>query len=405
MISAVHSCLPAGAHPCRTAVSCGRLFCAALLLMAVAVMSATSVSAGTIRLYIGTYTNGDSLSKGVYTCTFDDATGQLSEPSLAAELKNPSFLAVHPSGKFLYAVNELSEGGGRGQGGVTALKIEADGRLTKINEQPSGGGAPCHCNVDATGTALLTANYGGGNVMVYPIAADGSLQPASCNIQHEGSSIDKSRQEGPHAHSINLSSDNRFAYAADLGIDKVLIYNFDAATHQLTPAKQPAALVTPGGGPRHFAIHPSGKFAWTNNEMTMVVTGFSRRPEDGSLFAIQEISTVPGGYNGRRSTAECLCHPSGKFLYVSNRGHESITAYTIDETTGLLTWVENEQTGGREPRNFYIEPTGKWLLAENQNSDTVFVFGINQTTGALDPTGRSIKVGKPVCIRAVLVAP
>ncbi|MFM7867524.1 MAG: lactonase family protein, partial [Planctomycetaceae bacterium] len=222
--------------------------------------------------------------------------------------------------------------------------------------------------------------------------------------QHTGSSVDKSRQEAPHAHSINLSSDNRFAYAADLGIDKIMIYNFDAATHQLTPARQTAALVTPGGGPRHFAIHPSGKFAWTNCEMTMVVTGFSRKPEDGSLFAIQEISTIPGGYNGRRSTAECLCHPTGKFLYVSNRGHESIAAYTIDETSGLLTFVENEQTGGREPRNFFIEPTGKWLLAENQNSDSVFVFSINQQTGALDPTGRSVKVGKPVCIRAVPVA-
>ena len=379
-----------------------------LLTAVVAVVACLSdaapLAAGTVRLYIGTYTAGDSISKGVYTCEFDDATGQLTEPVLAAELKNPSFLAIHPSGKFVYAVNELSEGGGKGQGGVTALKIEADGRLTKINEQPSGGGAPCHCNIDATGTALLTANYGGGNVMVYPIAADGSLQPASCNIQHEGSSVDKSRQEAPHAHSINLSSDNRFAYAADLGIDKIMIYNFDAATHQLTPARQAAALVTPGGGPRHFAIHPSGKFAWANSEMTMVVTGFSRRPEDGSLFAIQEISTIPGGYNGRRSTAECLCHPTGKFLYVSNRGHESIAAYTIDETSGLLTFVENEQTGGREPRNFYIEPTGKWLLAENQNSDSVFVFSINQQTGALDPTGRSIKVGKPVCIRSVPAA-
>ena len=388
--SLLHSALPTS----------GKVF-SACVAVALSVFAAAAAPAGTIRLYIGTYTAGDSISQGVYTCEFDDVTGQLTEPVLAAELKNPSFLAIHPSGKFVYAVNELSEGGGRGQGGVTALKIEADGRLTKINEQPSGGGAPCHCNIDATGTALLTANYGGGNVMVYPIAPDGSLQPASCNIQHEGSSIDKSRQEAPHAHSINLSSDNRFAYAADLGIDKIMIYDFDAATHQLTPARHSAALVTPGGGPRHFAIHPSGKFAWANSEMTMVVTGFRRKPEDGSLFAIQEISTIPAGYNGRRSTAECLCHPTGKFLYVSNRGHESIAAYTIDEATGLLTFVENEQTGGREPRNFYIEPTGKWLLAENQNSDSVFVFSINQQTGALDPTGRSVKVGKPVCIRSV----
>ncbi len=353
------------------------------------------------RVFVGTYTAGDSISKGIYTCEFDSETGKLTEPRLAAELINPSFVAVHPSGKFLYAVNEVSEGPGRGNGAVTALKINDDGTLTKINHQASQGGAPCHCNVDATGTSLLIANYGGGNVAVYPIDADGALQPVSCNIQHEGSSIDKSRQEGPHAHSINLSSDNKFAYAADLGIDKIMIYNFDVENHSLTPAKQPAALVTPGGGPRHFSIHPSGNFAYTNNEMTMVVTGFRRNAANGSLSAIQEISTIPGGFEGRKSTAECLIHPSGNFLYVSNRGHETITVFTVDQETGLLTYVENEPTGGKEPRNFFIDPSGKWLLAENQNSDSVFVFSIDQKSGELTQTGDSITVGRPVCIRMV----
>lgn len=362
------------------------------------------LNADTIRLFVGTYTSGDSISKGIYTVTFDDATGSFSEPVLAAELTNPSFLAVHPSGQFLYAVNEVSDGGGRGKGAVTALKIQSDGTLSKINDQPSAGGAPCHCNVDATGTNLLIANYVGGNAVVYPITADGALEPASSNIQHEGSSVDKSRQEGPHAHSINLSSDNRFAYVADLGLDRIMIYRFDAQSHTLAPASPPATLVTPGGGPRHFSIHPSGKFAWTNNEMTMVVTGFRRNPADGSLFAIQEISTIPGGYNGRKSTAECLVHPNGKFLYVSNRGHETITAFTIDQQTGLLKYVENEPTGGKEPRNFFIDPSGKWLLAENQNSDSVLVFSIDQKTGELTPNGNSITVGKPVCIRALPVA-
>lgn len=362
------------------------------------------LNAGTIRLYVGTYTGGDSISKGVYTVTFDDETGSLSEPVLAAELTNPSFLAVHPSGQFLYAVNEVSDGGGRGKGAVTALKIQPDGTLSKINQQSSEGGAPCHCNVDATGKNLLIANYVGGNVVVYPISTDGALEPASSNMQHEGSSVDQSRQESSHAHSINLSSDNRFAYAADLGLDRIMIYRFDAESHMLSPANPPVALVTPGGGPRHFSIHPSGKFAWTNNEMTMVVTGFRRNPADGSLFAIQEISTIPGGYNGRKSTAECLAHPNGKFLYVSNRGHETITAFTIDQETGLLKYVENEPTGGNEPRNFFIDPSGKWLLAENQNSDSVFVFSIDQKTGELTPNGKSITVGKPVCIRALPVA-
>ncbi len=362
------------------------------------------IPAQMLRLYIGTYTTGDSSSKGVYTCEFNSETGQITTPVLAAELRNPSFLAVHPSGRFVYAVNEFSEGSGRGRGGVTALLVQPDGTLRKINEQPSPGGAPCHCNVDSTGTTLLIANYAGGNVVAYPIAPDGSLQPASSVRQHEGSSIDKSRQEAPHAHSINLSSDNRFAYAADLGLDRILIYSFDAANHTLTPADPPFAAVTPGGGPRHFAIHPSGRFAWTNNEMTMVVTGFRRNANDGSLFAIQEITTIPGGYNGRKSTAECLVHPSGKFLYVSNRGHESITAYTIDETSGLLTYVENENTGGREPRNFFIDPSGRWLLAENQNTDTIVVFSIDAETGALNPAGQSVSVGRPVCIRALPAA-
>lgn len=377
-----------------------RLLRFTMLLSAILLFSETA-QAERYRVFVGTYTGGDSISKGVYSCEFDAETGKLSDPVLAAELINPSFLAIHPSGKYLYAVNEVSEGPGRGNGAVTALTINADGTLTKINHQASEGGAPCHCNVDATGTNLLIANYGGGNVAVYPISEDGSLKPVSCNIQHEGSSVDKSRQQAPHAHSINVSSDNKFAYAADLGLDKIMIYKLDAEAHTLSPANQPAALVTPGGGPRHFAIHPSGKFAYTNNEMTMVVTGFSRNPEDGSLRAIQEISTIPAGFDGRKSTAECLVHSSGKFLYVSNRGHETITAYTIDQETGLLTYVENEPTGGKEPRNFFIDPSGEWLLAENQNSDTVYVFSIDQQTGALKQTGDFITVGRPVCIRMV----
>ncbi len=372
-----------------------------LVFLSVLVFASIVGRAERYRVFVGTYTSGDSISKGVYSCEFDTGTGKLTEPILAAELTNPSFLAIHPGGKVVYAVNEVSEGPGRGNGAVTALKVNGDGTLTKINHQPSEGGAPCHCNVDATGTNLLIANYGGGNVAVYPIAEDGSLKPMSCNIQHEGSSIDTGRQKTPHAHSINLSSDNRFAYAADLGIDKIMIYDFDPKQHMLVPAKQPAVLVTPGGGPRHFSIHPSGKFAYTNNEMTLVVTGFSRNPDDGSLHAIQEISTIPAGFDGRKSTAECLTHPSGKFLYVSNRGHETITAFTIDQETGLLTYVENEPTGGKEPRNFFIEPNGKWLLAENQNSDSVFVFSIDPDTGELAPTGNSIMVGRPVCIRMV----
>lgn len=357
--------------------------------------------AAEFRVYVGTYSTGDSISKGIYTCLFNSDTGKLTEPTLAIELVNPSFLAVHPTQKFLYAVNELSEGPGKGNGGVTAMAINVDGTLTKLNEQPSFGGSPCHCNVDATGSTLMIANYTGGNVVAYPLGADGKIGEATSNIHHEDPTRENAAELQPRAHSINLSRDNRFAYAADLGLDRIFIYKLDAKTSTLTPADPPSASVTLGGGPRHFAIHPSGNFAYTNNETSMVATAFERNPKTGALKAIQDITTIPDGHEGHHSTAECLCHPSGEFLYVSNRGPDSITVYSINQKTGLLTWVENKPTGGEEPRNFFIEPAGKWLLAENQNSDSVHVFAIDQKTGKLKPTGDSIKVGKPVCIRMV----
>ena len=272
------------------------------------------------RVFIGTYSTGDSISKGIYTCLFDSKTGKLTEPKLAIELTNPSFLAIHPTLKFLYAVNELSEGPGKGDGGVTAMKINADGTLMKLNDQPSFGGSPCHCNIDATGRTLLIANYSGGNVVAYPIGADGKLGEASSNIHHEDPTRKNAAELKPRAHSVNLSSDNRFAYVADLGLDKIFIYKLDAESSTLTPSNPPSASVTLGGGPRHFAIHPAGNFAYTNNETSLVATAFARNAKTGALKAIQDITTIPGGHEGQKSTAECLCHPSGKFLYISNRG-------------------------------------------------------------------------------------
>ncbi|MEZ6040706.1 MAG: lactonase family protein [Planctomycetaceae bacterium] len=353
------------------------------------------------RLYIGTYTVGGSSSEGIYTCSFDDETGAISTPVLAAEAINPSFLAIHASGKFLYAVNEVSEGEGRANGGVSAYRIQEDGMLTLINQQPSLGGAPCHCNIDGTGKFLLIANYVGGNIVVYPIGDDGALGPASCNVQHEGSSVDKSRQEAAHAHSINLSADNRFAYAADLGTDRIQIYRFDESSGILEAASPSSVSVEPGGGPRHFSIHPNGKFAYSNNELTCMVSVFHRDREHGGLTRIQDLSTLPKDTEAsvRRSTAECLVHPTGKFAYVSNRGHDSIAVYTVNSDDGTLTLVDVVSTGGQEPRNFVIAPNGLFLLAENQNSDTVITFEINQTTGNLKSTDHMVEVGRPVCIR------
>jgi 6-phosphogluconolactonase len=372
------------------------------LASAAAASVVTPGTAAEYRVYIGTYTTDGSSSRGIYVCEFDTETGRLTSPRLAAEQVNPSFLAVHPDATALYCVNEVTEGEGRGNGYVTAFRVLPDGALEKINQQASLGGLPCHCNLDSAGRSLLVANYTGGNVVVLPVSEDHSLQPVSCNMQHEGQSID-ARQQAPHAHSINLSADNRFAYAADLGTDKVVIYRFDAKSGQLSPAVPPFVSVRPGGGPRHFSIHPSGNFAFTNNEITLVVTAFRRDPENGALLPIQDISTVPGRPEPSMSTAECLVHPNGQFLYVSNRGHETIAVFTIEQKTGLLTRVENQETGGREPRNFVIDPAGRWLLAENQNTDSIRVFQIDQQTGALSPTEHGANVGRPVCIRMIPV--
>ena len=371
-------------------------------IFAITVVMSSITAADDLRLYIGTYTRGDSVSEGIYSTTFDATSGKLSEPTLAVEADNPSFLAVHPSRKFLYACIETGDFEGNPTGAVSAFRVDPNsGKLSLINQQPSGGGAPCHCNVDSTGRFLLVANYMGGNAAVFPINSDGSLAERSCLINHVGSGPDKGRQEAPHAHSINLSTDNRFAYVADLGIDRVMIYRFDSQDGLLVPSAADSVAVKPGTGPRHFSIHPSGRFAYTNNELTCEVTAFGRDVTSGELNVIQTISTLPADFNGRKSTAECLVHPSGKFLYVSNRGHDSIAVYTIDPEIGKLATVEITSTGGAEPRNFFITNDGKWLIAENQNSDSIVVFQVDQTRGSIRQTPSQITVGKPVCIRAI----
>jgi 6-phosphogluconolactonase len=357
-------------------------------------------------VYFGTYT-GDG-SRGIYTCELNLETGAATAPQLAAELTNPSCLAFDPEYRFLYAVNEVSdfpgaEPGPRGAGGVTAFRIDpATGALTKLNSQLSGGGAPCHLVVDATGRNVLVANYTGGSVSVLPINPDGSLQPVSCLMQHTGSSVDKSRQEAPHAHSVNLSADNRFAFVADLGLDQILIYRFDPEQGQLTPHQPPFATVRPGGGPRHFTFHPNGKYAYTNNEMTLVQTAFRYDAERGTLEAIQDITTLPADADRRgASTAETLAHPSGKFVYVSNRGHGTIAIFQVRDD-GSLRAAGHAPSGGKVPRNFGIDPTGRWLLSANQDNGVVLVQRIDQETGALEPVGEPLQVPRGVCVRMFL---
>ncbi len=386
-------------------------FSIAVLLALLAPQPATAdddgtAAAGQLLVYVGTYTRGGK-SKGIYVGRLDLARGALSQIGVAAESENPSFLALHPSGKFLYAVNEVASFGDEKNGAVSAFAVDpADGRLTLLNQQASGGGGPCHLVVDRDGRHALVANYGGGSVACLPIGDDGRLAPRSSFIQHRGSSVNARRQSAPHAHSINLDQENRFAVAADLGLDKLLVYRFDAGRGLLTPHDPPSAAVAPGAGPRHFAFHPSGRYAYVINEMNLTVTAFGYDGQRGVLSPLQTIATVPDDApRSGLSTAEVRVHPSGKFLYGSNRGHDSIVVFGIDQDTGRLTHVENEPTRGRTPRNFFIEPGGKYLLAENQASDTVVVFRIDAATGALTPTGHVASVPSPVCIRTLAPSP
>ena len=358
--------------------------------------------AGDMFVYFGTYTG--EKSRGVYMSRLDLASGALTPPELAAETQNPSFLAVHPQRTFLYAVNEVGTFEGKPGGSVSGFGVDRQtGRLTVLNQQSSRGGGPAHLVVDREGRNVLVANYGGGSVAVLPIGSDGMLKPASAFVQHEGSSIHPRRQTRPHAHSINVAPSNRFAYAADLGLDKVLIYRFDPEAGSLTPTNPPFAAVKPGSGPRHFAFHPEGRFAYVINEILLTVTAFRHDTESGALAESQTISTLPPGQEPQEgySTAEVQVHPSGRFLYGSNRGHDTIVVFSIDQETGRLTYVQNESTQGSAPRGFGIDPTGTYLLAANQRSDSVVVFRIDPQTGRLSPTGHKVELGSPVSVKFI----
>lgn len=350
-------------------------------------------------VYVGTYTGPKS--QGIYRFELDLKSGRASEPTLVAETRNPSFLAIHPNRRFLYAVSEVADLNGKKTGGVSAFAIDpASGKLQPLNEQPSEGTGPCYLVVDHSGKNVLVANYGSGSVAVLPIGADGQLRSPSSSIQHKGMGTNPQRQEGPHAHSINVDAANRFAVAADLGLDKLFVYQFDAAQGKLTPNDPPFAKVANGAGPRHFAFHPNGKFAYVINEMHLTVTAFAWDAQRGTLTELQTVTTLPPKTEGEHlSTAEVQVHPSGRFLYGSNRGHDSLAIFRIDPQTGQLTPAGHQPTGGKTPRNFGIDPTGQFLLAANQGSNTLVLFRIHPQTGELQPTGQTVQVPTPVCVK------
>jgi 6-phosphogluconolactonase len=373
-----------------------------LTLLPATVLAATAAQPAKYLFYVGTYTEDGSRSKGIYAYRYDSKTSEITPLGLAVETTNPSFIAPHPNGRFLYAVNEVPNYKGPNSGGVSAFSVDrATGKLTFLNEVPSRGANPCYIIVDKTGKYVLVANYTGGSIAVFPILADGKLGEASAFVQHDGHGTDPKRQEGPHAHSIDLSPDNRFAMVDDLGLDELLVYKFDAAKGSLTANDPPFAKLDAGAGPRHFALRPDGRFAYVVAEMGHTVTVFSIDAAGGRLQSLQTITTLPKDFQGRNDDAEIQVHPSGKFLYASNRGHDSIAIYAIDRSKGTLTQLGIVPTGGKEPRSFEIDPTGTLLFAANQKSDSIVVFKIDAKTGSLTPTGKVLEVASPVCVKFV----
>ncbi len=341
--------------------------------------------------YVGNYTNKTD-SEGIYVFRFDAATGKMSGLELAGATKDPSWVVVHPSGKYLYAANEMGK-----DSSVSAFAIDrSSGKLTFLNELPALGEDPCHLSFDRSGKFLLSANYSSGNVVVYPILADGKLGEHTALQEDKGKTgPDAKRQDRSHAHWIAASENNQFVYVADLGLDQVLVYKFDPAKGTLTA--DDSADFKPGTGPRHVAFSRDHKYMYVLGELASTVTVFS---SDGpeQFRSIQNVPMLPAGFSGRNDAAEIEMHPSGKFLYASNRGHDSIVAYAIDAGSGKLAQVQDVPTGGKEPRHLAIDPTGTFLLAENQNTNTIVEFRIDQTTGKLTPTGETLTVPSPICL-------
>jgi len=365
------------------------------------VKSASAANPDLVQVYIGSYSSADE--PGIHLLELNTTTGELTKKSATLGIAKPSFLAIHPDKTSLYAVSEIDDLNGAKTGGVAAFRINKDdGSLTPLNVRASQGAGPCHLNVDPTGRNVLVANYGSGSVAVLPINEDGSLKKTSCSIQHQTLEGRTGRQAGPHAHSITLDQSGNYAFAADLGLDQVMIYRFDAEAGMLTASDPPAGIVAQGSGPRHFDFHPSGKFAYVINELSSTITLFDFDASAGSLTPKQTITTLPNGAVKGNSTADIHVHPSGKFLYGSNRGDDSIVVYAIDPDNGKLTQSQRQPTLGKTPRNFGIDPSGHILLAENQGSDSIVTFKINQKTGHLKPTGHSIEIAKPVCARFVI---
>jgi 6-phosphogluconolactonase len=347
-------------------------------------------------VYIGTYRVRGS--RGIYACRFDARSGELSSPDLVGETPNPSFLAIDASERFLYTVNEAM-GDQNAFGAVSAFQIDhQSGKLAFLNQVSSQGATPCHLSLDKAGKYVLVANYDSGSVAMFPRLEGGRLGEAQTLKQHSGCSVNPARQSGPHAHCVEASPDGHFALVADLGLDRLVIYRLDAQLGTLQPHSPPFATVHPGDGPRHLVFHPKGRFVYLLCEMGCRVAAFSYDERRGTLQGFQAISTLPEGFDEPSDAAEIQMDARGMFLYASNRGHESIAVFSVDQEQGMLACVAFVPTLGKTPRHFAFDPTGTYLFAANQNSDNVVLFRVDRATGSLTPADSALRVAAPACV-------
>ena len=372
-----------------------------ILLLAIVLVSSVSEAQENDQIgYVGTYTGKGS--QGIYAFRFNPGTGELHSTGLAATTDNPSFLAAAPRGRFLYAVNEMDRFENHPTGAVSVFSVEpGSGALKFLQQVSSLGSGPAHLSLDRSGRFLMVANYGGGNVAVFPVGPDGRLGEKTAFMQAHGSSVNVKRQASPHAHAIQVTPDSRLAIVADLGIDKLLVYDFDSHTGALFLDSTKVRALQPGSGPRHIAMTPSGNYLYVVNELTSSVTLFAYEATHGSLEMKQTLSTLPDGFTGTNTAAEIVVDAKGRFLYISNRGDDSIVVFSIDSANGRLKPVQRIPSGGKTPRNIALDLTGRWLFSANQNSDLIALFRVNADNGRLTATRESITVTSPVCVTFV----
>jgi 6-phosphogluconolactonase len=352
-------------------------------------------------VFVGTYTELEgSQSEGIYVYRMDPSSGELTSEKSVKGVLNPSFLEIHPGGRFFYVVNEVQNYGGQPGGGVSTFSIEPD-QVNFLNDQLSQGSDPCYVSVEQTGRFVLVANYTSGSIAMLPTQSDGRLGPACDMIQHAGSSVHPERQTGPHAHCILPDPTNRFAVAVDLGLDKLLIYQMDLENGKLH--KHAEVDVQPGAGPRHLTFHPNGQFAYLINELNSTLIGYRYHAGNAQFEELQTVPALPKDFHGENLCADIHISPNGKYLYASNRGHDSLVCFFIDENTGELIYQNHTSTEGREPRNFAIDPSGAFLLVANQKTNSIVTFGIEPESGELSRTGHRLEVPMPVCLKFVSV--